>query len=89
MEEPIGQDLLQVGFHSQSCQSFPVNLDPVQLFCPVDLHPGAVLHGEHLRGGALPVDAGHFQPVLFAKVLAESVCTCPLLVVVDFLQATD
>lgn len=86
MEEAVGQNLLQVGLHCQLGQTLSIHSQLIKLRDSVDLDAGAVLHRQHLRGGALPEDARHLQPVLCAKVLAKPVGTLALHRVVDFLH---
>lgn len=86
MEEPMSQDLLEVRFHRQPGQPFPVNPHSVQLFCAVDLHSWAVLHCQDFRAGSFPEDARDFEPDFLAEVLAEPVGTGAFLLVVNFLQ---
>ena len=85
MEETIGQYLLQIRFHSQLGQAFPVHAHLVKLRNPVDLDARTVFHGQDFSCCAFPEDSGHLQPVLFTKVGAESVCALSFQGVINFL----
>jgi hypothetical protein len=89
VEEAVGEQLLQVGFHCPFGQQLAVDAPGVQLGHLVDLDAGGVLHGQHLRGGLLPEDAGHPDPRSLPKVLAEPISILPLQLVIDFLNAQN
>ena len=86
MEEAVSQDLLQVRLHCQLGQALPVHSQLIELRDLVDLDARAVFHGQDLRGGTIPEDARHLQPVLCAKVLAKPVGAPALQCVVNFLH---
>jgi hypothetical protein len=83
VEQPVAQDLLQVGLDREAREALAVEAHRVDRLAVVDLRARRVLEHEHLGAAVLPEHARHLDPVDVLEVVAELVGVLALQRVVD------
>ena len=61
MEEPEGEQLLQVALHGALGEQLPVDSHAVQLSRAIDFGARSILHCQHILGCVRPQNLGHLH----------------------------